>query len=188
MKNAYALIACCLCLHTVTSVAAEREGFWAGIDIGVGNLSLEPEVAKSSTGTHLYLGFQGGYTLHPQLQVGIEAGGWNIEAGNIWNPSEGEGLMQLFAVARYWPAAAPKLFVKLGGGSVTHWNNEQGAGKGTGSGYCLGIGYEVAKFAGVESHWFLNYNAGDVTGYTPPGGVRQDEDYSALSTGLTLGF
>lgn len=186
----YAFVLMCLLVNLTTAVAddAQRGGFWGSIDIGFGNLYLDPAVADDSTKTPLYLGFQAGYTVHPQFQLGIEASGWNIESSELWNATKGEGLMQLFAVARYWPAVDSKLFLKMGAGNTTHWNNAPGATRGTGSGYCVGLAYEVARFGAMETHWFLNYNAGDVSGYTPQGGVKQDENYSVFSTGLSFGF
>jgi len=188
MRYVFALLALLLSTATFGADTAVRHGFWGSVDVGFGSLRLAPEVADGNTGTRFYFGLAGGYTVQPQLQLGLEASGWNIRAGNLWDSSKGEGLMQLFGVVRYWPNPDGKLFMKLAGGSVTHWNNDPASTKGTGSGYTLGLGYELARFAGAESYWFLNYGAGSVSGYTPPGGVKQSEDYSAVTTGVTLGF
>lgn len=188
MKALLALPALFLSASVFASDVAPRQGFWGSVDIGFGSLHLDPSVAAASTGTRFYLGLSGGYTVHPQLQLGLEASGWNIRASNLWDSNKGEGLMQLFAVARYWPTTDSKLFIKMAAGNVSHWNNDSGATKGTGNGYTLGLGYELARFAGAETYWFLDYSAGSMSGYTPPGGVKQDEDYSALTAGVSLGF
>ncbi|PKM45224.1 MAG: hypothetical protein CVV05_07605 [Gammaproteobacteria bacterium HGW-Gammaproteobacteria-1] len=165
-----------------------RHGFWGNIDIGFGNLYLSPDVARSRTDSRLYLALAGGYAFHPQLQLGIAAGGWNIEASNFWDTASGEGLRQVFAVVRYWPTAESKLYLSFAGGSVTHWNNADGAADGTGNGYSVGLGYEVVRYAAMGTHVFLDYSRGSVDGYRPPGGVSQGEDYSAFTVGLRLGF
>lgn len=185
------LIAIALLFPAGTVLAADtdrRHGFWGDIDIGVGSLHLAPDVDGASTRTRLYLGLQGGYTMHPQVQLGIEFSGWNIEYSNLWEPAEGEGLSQVFAVTRIWPAASSNIFFKLGAGQVTHWNNAQGAESGSGSAYVVGLGYELFRYGSTETHWFLNYSIGNIADYTPPAGVAQDEDYTALTTGLSLGF
>ncbi len=165
-----------------------RHGFWGDIDIGFGRLNLAPDVAPNHGDTRFYFALAGGYTVHPQLQLGVEAGGWNIEFGNPWDSTRGEGVMQLFAVARYWPTPNSGLFIKAGLGNVSHWNNASGSADGHGAGYCVGLGYELSRFGGTDTYWFLNYNAGRVSGYRPPGGVAQSEAYNALTAGLSFGF
>lgn len=187
MKRLFSL----LLLASSTVSAAEdyvRHGFWGNIEIGPGSLHLAPEVANEQTRTKLYFSFAGGYTLHPQLQLGIEAGGWNIRTRSLWDSGEGEGLMQLFVVARYWPTPDSRLFLKAAAGNVTHWSTVTGANSGTGHGYTVGMGYELSRFSRMETWWFINYSAGKVTDYTPPDGVAQGEDYRAVTAGLSFGL
>lgn len=168
--------------------AAVREGYWGGVAIGFGSLRLQPEVAAARSSTRLYLGLAGGYTLHPQLQLGIEASGWSIRSGKLLDPAKGESLLQLFGVVRYWPTATSNLFIKVAGGGVIHRNNEPGVDNSAGRGYTLGLGYELTRYAATTTHWFLNYSAGRIDDYRPPEGGTQGEDYAAVTTGLTLGF
>lgn len=176
------------CAASPASGEEGRHGFWGAVDIGFGRLHLAPEVENDTTATRLYVALAGGYTLHPQWQIGLEAGGWNIHSGNLWDPADGEGLSQLFAVVRFRPTPDSRLLLKVAGGKVSHWNNSAGSSDGSGNGYTAGIGYELGQFAGMETHWFLHYSAGSINSYVPPGGVRQSEDYRALSAGLSLGF
>lgn len=182
------VIALILANGTAAAAGAPRQGFWGDIDVGYGRLDLRPAAVDHNSATRFYLGVTGGYTLHPQLQLGVELSSWIVRWNSLWDSSQGEGLAQLFAVARIWPTADSKLFFKVGGGSISHWNNTKGAGSGGGSGYCVGLGYRVAQYGGTETDWFLNYNTGHVSGYRPPGGVRLGEDYSAITAGLSLGF
>jgi len=168
--------------------AAARAGYWGSIDIGFGSLRLQPEVAAARSSTRLYLGLAGGYTLHRQLQLGIEASGWSIRSGNLRDPAKGETLLQLFGVVRYWPTPTSKLCIKAAAGGVIHRNNEPGVDTSEGHGYTLGLGYELTRYAATTTHWFLTYSAGRIDDYRPPGGSTQGEDYSAVTTGLTLGF
>lgn len=173
-----------------SAAAAEpaRQGFWGAVDVGYGRLDLRPDTAPKRSDTRFYFGLAGGYTILPQLQLGIEASSWNIESSSLWEPYKGQGLMQLFAVARYRPTPDARLFVKVGAGTVSHWDNAAGASDGHGAGYCVGLGYEMMRFGGAATYWFINYNAGRVSGYRPPGGVSQSEAYSAVTAGLSFGF
>lgn len=186
----YMLALLCLLSGSTVCVAAEspRHGFWGVVDVGFGSLRRTPEVDDAKTETDFYLGLAGGYTVHPQLQLGIEASGWNIKSGNIWDPTDGEGISAVLVVARYWPTTDARVFFKAGAGRITHWSNAGGSLEGSGSGYAVGLGYELFRYGGMETHWFLSYSAGSIDDYTPSGSVKQDEDYSAITTGLSLGF
>jgi len=188
MKHLLVLLSLFACGAALAADNTVRHGFWGDIDIGVGRLHLSPDVASDRTTTRLYYALSGGYTLHPQLQLGVEAGAWNINTIGLNYSNTSEGLIHLFAVARYWPTANSKLFIKAAGGRVSHWNNQGSATEGTGHGYTLGLGYELARVASTETYWFLNYNAGNINGYTPAGGVKQDENYHALAVGLSFSF
>ncbi len=188
MKYVLALT-CLFASGAALADAAQRQGFWGAVDLGYGSVHLTPDVADASTRTRLYLGLEGGYTVHPQVQLGVSVGGWSLRHDDWWNPlGSDEGMHTLFAVARIRPAADSRLFIKVGGGSATHWNNAQGADRGSGSAYVLGMGYRLGSYAATETYWFVNYTAGSVSDYRPPGGVSQDEDFGALTAGLTLGF
>lgn len=187
MRYLLALL-CCLLGSGAAAADAVRHGFWGAIDFGVGSLRLDPAVAEARSMTRLNLALSGGYTLHPQVQIGVAAGGWNIKSGNLWNPADGEGLSMLFAVARLWPSAESKLYFKLAGGRATHWDNAYQAANGSGDAYEVGVGYELFRYAATATHWYLNYTGGSIDGYTAPSGVKQNESFSAVSTGLTFSF
>lgn len=182
------VLLCCLLGSGVAVADAARHGFWGAIDLGVGNLRLEPTVAQARSLTRLNLALSGGYTLHPQVQIGLAAGGWNIKSGNLWNPADGEGISTLFAVARLWPSAESRLYVRLAGGRATHWDNAYQAANGGGDAYEVGMGYELFRYAATATHWYLHYTRGSIDGYTAPDGVKQNEAFSAISTGLVLSF
>ena len=110
---------------TATASAEEhhiRDGFWGGIDAGAGYLSQSLDEGNED-GTSFFLGFKGGYTINPHFLAGLELSGWLIETSDQYcfyaycsDSSEGEGIMQIFLISRYYPSQEFGFFVKTGGG------------------------------------------------------------------------
>jgi hypothetical protein len=121
----------------------ERKTWWAALNFGAGALS-QSGGGINQDDTPGFLGFEGGYVVHPQFLVGIELSGWLLEKSNTQDPSVGEGLMQAFLTTRYYPLPDSGLFVKFGGGYVSHWNNRPGEPRRlSGWGLTAGGGYDV---------------------------------------------
>jgi len=121
----------------------ERKTWWAALNFGAGALSQSGGGINQDDTTG-FLGFEGGYVVHPQFLVGIELSGWLLEESNTQDPSIGEGLMQAFLTTRSYPLPDSGLFVKFGGGYVSHWNNRPGEPRRlSGWGLTAGGGYDV---------------------------------------------
>mgnify|MGYP001358255131 CR=1 FL=1 len=121
----------------------ERKTWWAALNFGAGALSQSGGGINQDDTTG-FLGFEGGYVVHPQFLVGIELSGWLLEASNTQDPSVGEGIMQAFLTTRYYPLPDSGLFVKFGGGYVSHWNNRPDEPRRlSGWGLTGGGGYDV---------------------------------------------
>ena len=121
----------------------ERKTWWAALNFGAGALSQSGGGINQNDTTG-FLGVEGGYVVHPQFLVGVELSGWLLEESNTQDPSVGEGLMQAFLTTRYYPLPDSGLFVKFGGGYVSHWNNRPGEPRRfSGWGLTGGGGYDV---------------------------------------------
>ena len=114
-----------------------RQGLFWGF--GLGGAYLERTFMSTNTNDEadgrLYMELFGGLALNPHVAIGLEIGGWTIEPDSdtyIWNPywppdnerseePEGEGLMQILAFTRIYPAEDRGLFLKLGAGYLEHW-------------------------------------------------------------------
>lgn len=162
----------------VSAQETERSGFWGGIDVGAGY------VDRSVTGldnqsTDIYLGFKAGYVVHPQVLVGLELSGWNQEATDRNDPTQGEGLMQAFVISRIYPTRDANLFAKVGGGWIRQWRNSA-TGDSTldGWGATVGLGYDYALGSGWAVTPFLNYGFGEA----------QDQKHQAFTLGVGLTF
>jgi hypothetical protein len=144
------------------SEESERSGLWGGVDIGAGRVSRTAGAFEDED-TNVYLGFKLGYVVHPQALVGVEFSGWNQEATDWDDPTKGEGLMQVFAIGRFYPVRDLNLFAKVGGGWARQW--AQGARGETNSldgwGTTLGVGYDFPIGDGFAVTPFLNYAFGE---------------------------
>jgi opacity protein-like surface antigen len=190
MKASTVLVpALALGLCAVPAAAQERaSGFWAGVDLGYGSLRRDLSVSGPQSENKVAMGFRGGYFWHPQLLLGLELGGWNMEAANWDDPATGEGITTLFLIAQYYPLAGSAGFVKGGLGAVDYWNNRPSESGATGPGGMLGAGWDFRM--GASSFYItpsVDYSWGRFGAATSPPGVTQDQRYRAVTfrVGLT---
>ncbi len=149
-----------VCPVAVPATELQRSGFWGSLEAGIGSVRSQ---LPQSDGEHerLYLGFTGGYSLNPHLLLGVELSGWNIQSGNLHDPSQGEGIMQLLGIARLYPSEQGGYFLKIGGGYLDHWNNRPNeTRRQEGWELCLGGGYDIALTTRFAMTPFINFSFG----------------------------
>lgn len=176
-------------LCAVPAAAQERtSGFWGGVDLGYGSLRRELSVTGRQTESKVAMAFRAGYFWQPQLLLGVELGGWNMEAADWEDPATGEGITTLYVMGQYYPMASSPGFVKAGLGIVDYWNNRPHESGATGSGGMVGAGWD---FRLGESSFHItpsvDYSWGRFDAVTSPPGVTQDQRYRAVTfrVGLT---
>lgn len=153
-----------------------RAGFWGGIDFGVGLLQQSFD-EREEDDTTFSLGFKGGYTINPHLRMGLELGGWLLEATSLNDPTVGEGISQVFLIAQYYPRQQSNLFAKVGGGYATYWNNRPGEPTGKdGWGWTVGGGYDFLLSTHFALSPFVTFSHGDI----------EDIDYRAITLGIGI--
>jgi len=158
----------------------ERKTWWAALNFGGAALSQSGGGIDKDNTTG-FLGIEGGYVVHPQFLLGIELSGWLLEPSNTQEPSVGEGIMQAFLTTHYYPLPDSGLFVKLGGGYVSHWNNRPGEPRRLeGWGLTAGGGYDVVL---TESLPVLPFVTPFVT-YSF--GEAGDLNHNAITGGISL--
>jgi hypothetical protein len=156
----------------------ERAGFWGGVNFGVGFVQRSFAGIEEDE-NNFFLGFEGGYTLNPHFLIGVELSGWLLEASNLGDPSKGEGISQVFLITRYYPSSTMGLFAKIGGGYVSHWNNEPGEPSRKGGwGLTFGGGYDFPLNKNFAITPFINYGFGEAD--------DQDHNVWTLGIGLTI--
>ena len=177
-------------LFFITAVALAEEshvrsGFWGGIDTGAGNLKQSFDEGDED-GTYFFSAFKGGYTINPHFLIGLELSGWLIEESDQYcfygycsDGSEGEGIMQVFLISRYYPSQELGLFIKAGGGYVDHWYYRDGDSKSKdGWGLTVGGGYDFLLNEWIALSPFATFSYGETGNW----------DYQAITMGLGVTF
>lgn len=158
----------------------ERSGFWGGIDFGAGFSRLSFEGNKENE-TNFFLGFKGGYALHPNFLLGLELSGWLVKPGNInnENPDPSEGISQTFLIARYYPSSSLGFFAKIGGGFVTYYIDRPGEEqRDQGWGLTIGAGNDVSINKKIAITPFVQYSFGEAS--------HQEHHAITIGIGLTI--
>lgn len=159
------------------SAEAPGGGVWVGLELGAASLRRSaPEALTEST---WYMSFKGGFAATERLLVGMEIGGYTLEAGDLWDSSEGEGVSQVFVVGQYYfdPRRAG-WYLKGGGGYVSYWNNRPNGLEDTGWGVTAALGYDW-RTTGLGT-------IGPVVGIGY--GKASDLDHKAVSLALSWSF
>jgi hypothetical protein len=156
-----------------------RNGFWGGIDAGAGVLTQSFDEGDDEDDIAFYLGFKGGYAVNPHLLIGLEAGGWLLEASDFNEPDEGKGISQVFFITQLYPGKESGFFAKAGGGYVSMWSNRpDDTRREQGWGLTLGGGYDLQLNEAVALSPFVNFNYGEAGNW----------DYSAITFGIGVTF
>lgn len=155
-----------------------RKGWWGDLNLGAGFLS-QSGGGINRDDTKFFMGLDVGYVVHPQILLGIELSGWLLEP--IERPPDpgGEGIMQAFLTSRVYPLRESGLFVKLGGGYVSHWyTRAEDPPRKAGWGVTVGGGYDFVVSKSNPVIWFVTpfvtYSvgeAGDLTHHAITAGI-----------------
>lgn len=155
-----------------------RQGWWGDVNLGGGFLSQSGREA-SQDGANFFMGLDAGYVVHPQFLLGAELSGWLIEPMQPPPEARGEGIMQAFLTGRVYPMRDSGLFVKFGGGYVSHWyTTAEDPARRTGWGTTVGGGYDFVVGESPSALWFLTPfvtygfgEAGDLTHHAITAGI-----------------
>ena len=198
LATALALLACPLAAPAADTQAPPAEQsrslLWGGFDLGYASLARSYSVTSDTRDNTFTFALRGGFQLDPRLLLGLEFGGWTIQASNNQDPASGEAIGTRFLIVQIYPLAHSAFFVRGGGGRIVYTNNRPGESSASGPGGIIGIGYDLAvKGRGGEHTAFyvtpsLDYSAGRFSGATSPPGVVQDQRYRALSARIGLTF
>jgi hypothetical protein len=113
--------------------------FQIGAEIGGG--VLERKFPESRTDAKFYLAFKGGYRPTERLLLGVELGGFTIQAGSRWESGKGAGISQRFVIAQYrLQPGGEGWYLKGGAGYVRYWDNRPGSIEDDGRGALVALG------------------------------------------------
>ena len=156
-----------------------RRGFWGGIDAGAGLVGLSYDQEEDEDDVFFYLGFKGGYALNPHFLIGIELGGWLLDASDFNDPDEGRGIGQAFVITQFYPGDESNFFLKAGAGYVSLWSNRtEDTRRKQGLGVSVGGGYDFRLNETVNLTPFVSFNYGEAGSW----------NYTAITFGLGMTF
>lgn len=195
MRTVAGLFALGFAVASPADESAEKKagGFWwGGFDLGATSLSRTYAVTAATSDTTLAMAFRGGYAWHPRLLLGVELGGWTLEAATydfgFGEDPEGEGIQTFLAIAQYYPKEGSPLFLKAGYGNVSYWNSRPLEDGGHGHNAVVGLGYDYA----VGKSWYataaIEYARGTIDGATTPPLITQDQRYEAVTFRLGVTY
>ena len=185
MRHAFAILII-LGLTTLTVKPAQAQidqnlrSWWAGGEIGEGQLTLSSDqIHRDSTPTFA-LGFFGGHRLGDQARVGLEVNGWLLQASNLNDPTVGEGVSNVLGVIDVFPARKIPLFLRGGGGLAMYQNNRPTGSGGTGWAWTGGAGYEIRVSERLGLAPIVQYAYGKFDDVRNPITVETGRHYSVV--------
>jgi hypothetical protein len=134
--------------------------WWFGASLGAGGLRREIADAREDK-VRFYLDLAGGLVVHDQFLLGVQAGGWLLEATDPADPTRGAAVSPLFLTARIYPSEKSTFHLRFGGGFVNDWNNNVDSSQ-WGSGFEVGAGYDIRAARHVYITPFTAYFQGRV--------------------------
>ncbi len=168
--------------------AQQERPWWAGVELGDGQLQLRSDQASQPRTSTMALGFAGGHTLGEHLRAGVEVNGWLLQAFDLNNPAVGESVSNVWGIVDAFPAGKIPFFVRGGAGYSSYTiNRPEGIGS-SGWSWTAGAGYEfrVREILGLAP--MVAYSAGDlgsVPAFIPPVTNRR---YSVIEFKVALNF
>lgn len=144
-------------------LSINREGWRLGLDLGVGNIDYDL-FGQSNRGEKFYMALNAGYAVTPRLRIGVESSGWLLEPGNLnyYGSSSGEGISQLIMLTGHvYPIDNSHLYLKMGLGVSSYWNDPLGYRESDAGTWSLGIGNDF--FFNDQSGWspHVSFSSGD---------------------------
>lgn len=167
------------------AVAAGAEPRWWG-DLRAGAARLTgSEAPFDHQRSGWRLEFSGGVKVGLDLWLGLKLGGVSLEVGNRNDPSEGEAVSEVFALAEYHPGGRRGFFAGIGAGWSRYGNNDAAwfdrEGDGWGAEVSAGYLWPVARRWGVAP--LLSYSVGRTAARAA---ALPDLDYAALALSVRV--
>jgi hypothetical protein len=156
----YRMFALALGAQVPASVHAQAPrgeyGPWsAGLAMGAGRIAVRTDLGRGGGRGTFLLGFRGSREVWERLRLGVELGGWLLEAFDVNDPSIGESVSVAGAFAQLYPWRATPLFVEAGFGFATYSNRAPDAFDTDGTGHAIGAGYAI----GMRRPFWLTISA-----------------------------
>ncbi len=191
-----ALCAVTLCAEPVWGAGVQPdsggERFWAEADVGYARLSRHAASESVRSNTFAF-DLAGGIRVSPQLRIGLDFGGFTLQATcaspfcNGQELEQGKGIEHLLAVADFRPRVRDGWLVRAGVGPSGYWaqsagnhSNWNGWEAELGTGYTWRLG--MAGHVGLRAGYGFGHVGGDSNRQIP------EFDYSAVKVSVTVAY
>jgi hypothetical protein len=154
--------------------------WWAGGEIGAGQLTLSSDQIHREPTATFALGFFGGHRLGDHARIGLEMNGWLLQASNLNDPTVGESVSNVLGVIDVFPRRKIPLFMRGGGGLAMYQNNGPGESGGAGWSWTGGAGYEIRLSERLGLAPMVGYAYGRFDDVRNPITVETGRHYSVL--------
>lgn len=145
---------------------------------------LERDTGHMLRNDTLSLALEGGVELSPAFAVGLRAGGWTITPYDFNRPGKGSSLSMLALALRYHARTLPRLHLRSHIGLIHYSDEAPGAMDGDGSGYSLGIGYDIPLTHTICITPFFDAGRGSFSTNASILGPASETRYTVASLGI----
>jgi hypothetical protein len=160
------------------------------MDFGYGALDLRSDQYDEFSKHALAMTFRAQARVANVLRVGLELGGWTLDAYEENDPSKGEHVSNVLVVADVVPTGRFRPLFRLGFGRVNYENNAPTALEGSGWGWKAAAGYEFTVWRNLRIAPRLEYGTSELDDEYAPDDRRTGRRYEAwdLGVGFTWTF
>ena len=160
--SVFGFIVLTTCVANVAHAQADQNlrPWWVGGEFGEGQLALTSDQVHRNRAATFALGFVGGHSLGSRARIGLELNGWLLQASNFNDPTVGESVSNVLAVADVFPIRKAPLFLRFGTGLAMYQNNHPTGFGGTGWSWTSGLGYEIRLSERLAVAPIVDYDAG----------------------------
>ena len=148
MKPRFVVVILLLLVASITEAARAQQNaplsrpWWVSGEFGEGQIRLSSDQIPGARNATFAAGFLGGHTLGNRARIGMALNGWLLQAFDLNDPSVGESVSNVLAVADLFPVRRVPLFLRGGTGGAFYTNNRPEGYGGSGWAWTAGAGYE----------------------------------------------
>ncbi|MCL5671237.1 MAG: porin family protein [Acidobacteria bacterium] len=161
------------------SIPSERP-WWVEFQLGEGQLQLASDQFPGARSSTFAMGFAGGHRLGSRARIGLLLNGWLLQAFDLNNPTVGESVSNVMAVADVFPIPTVPLFLRGGTGAAFYENARPEGNNGSGWAWMAGAGYEFRLGGRFGLAPIVDYSAGTFGDVRNPITVETGRRYSVV--------